>query len=162
MCYSKPQFKIKAKIWLDTNKGKPAWCTFNHSVYRMQLLQISSAKDLEIRLFELVELFAKAPITLNSISVCIWHAILFTCPTRSGSQSKYAVYKAANETLTTVYSLFAQLLWPIFSRWCLPHQGNFILMTCATQHSVNQLCLFGLGADGFVFNVRIMLSGRCI
>ena len=35
-------------------------------------------------------------------------------------------------------------------------------MSCTTQDSVNQLCLFGPCTNGFVFNVRTVLSGRCI
>lgn len=60
----------------------------------------------------------------------------------------YAVYRAPNKTLTTVYSLFTQLLCSklsaplIFSQW-LPQQGNFSTALFPVLRRP-QLCLCGL------------------
>lgn len=113
----------------------------------------------------------------NTNSALIWASaslspFICTCPTWRGSQTKFAVYRASNDTLTSAYSLFTQLLWTIF---CASLVLSFLvsstpggiftpysIMSCTTQDLVNQLCLFGPGTNGFMFNVRIMLSGRCI
>lgn len=66
-----------------------------------------------------------------------------TCLTRIGSQTNNNVYRASDETLTSVYSLFIYLLWPIISPsltlTCLvpSTMGEFHTLTasCLVQHS---------------------------